>query len=64
MKNSNMLRDVNIKTVENEATQASIKYVNRLLNHPNAIAKNILTSGKYKRIKRKDPLELANFQYV
>lgn len=60
MKNKNMLKDVNIKTAESEAKQVSTNYANRLRNHPNELAQNILISGKYQRIKRKDPLELAN----
>lgn len=62
MKNKNMLKDVNIKTAESEAMQVSTNYANRLRNHPNVLAQKILISGKYQRIKRKDPLELANLQ--
>lgn len=59
VKNKNMLKDVDVKTAEEEAKQASIKYVERLLNHPNPTAKNILNSKKFKRLKRTDPLQLA-----
>lgn len=58
MKNSNMLRDVEIKTVAEEAIQATSNYVNRLRNHPNEYAKTLLSTEKFKRIKRRDPLEL------
>lgn len=60
MKNSNMLKDVEIRTVEKEAQLATTNYIKRLQNHPNVLAKNILANEKCKRIKRRDPLDLAN----
>lgn len=60
IKNTNMLRDVEIRTVAHETKEASTSYLQRLQNHPNTLAKNILVSEKYKRIKRRDPLELAS----
>lgn len=59
VKNKNMLKDMNVKSAEDEAKLASQKYVIRLLNHPNPSARKILDSTNFKRLKRIDTLQLA-----
>lgn len=62
VKNEIILRDTNTLKVAKEAKKYSKKYIKRLANHPNTTAKDILLSNNYARLKRTDPLQLANLQ--
>lgn len=58
-KNSNLHKDLNIPKVVEEARKNSFNYVKKLIEHPNPLARNILSSDGHRRLKRKDTLDLA-----
>lgn len=59
VKNANLHKDLSISTVITVARESCIKYVNKLLVHPNSLAQNLLSSDGHRRLKRKDTLDLA-----
>ncbi len=60
VRNQIILRDSNIETVAQTATHLSNNYIARLSIHPNKTARNILKAKRYVRLKRNDPLNLAD----
>lgn len=58
-KNSNLHKDLNIPKIFDEAREISFKYVKKLIEHPNNLARNILSSDGHRRLKRRDTLDLA-----
>lgn len=60
VRNSIILRDTNTDTVGQVAMKLSDVYKYRLVNHPNKAARKILKAKRYNRLKRNDPLNLAN----
>lgn len=60
VRNTNLHRDLHIETVADTIQQYSRKYQLKLEQHPNALAREILERPRYRRLKKKDPLDLAN----
>lgn len=60
VRNTIMLRDLKIPTVKEEAKNHSIRYIHRLTSHPNTTARQILVAKRFNRLKRADPLSLAD----
>lgn len=52
--------DLHIETVKSEIKNLSAKYKDRLQEHPNALARALLSAPSVKRLKRFDPLDLPN----
>lgn len=53
-------RDLQIPTVKEEIMAVSKNYQQRLADHPNVLAVDILNRQPYRRLKRNDPLDLHN----
>ena len=53
--NSDIQKDTPISTVTKEIRQHSLKYLNKLIDHPNDYAKQLMTTTIPKRLKRHRP---------
>ena len=62
VRNSILLRDLEINNVATEAGNVSAKYKKRLAKHPNKTARQILVAKRYNRLNRLDPLQLDEAQ--
>lgn len=51
-------RDLQTKTIKEEITSWSKKHQNKLRNHPNKLAEELITQRRNNRLKRTDPLDL------
>lgn len=60
VKNSTILRDLNISTVKEEISKISTKYHVRLSNHPNQLVSHLLSANIHRRIKRFQPFDLQS----
>lgn len=60
IRNSNIHRDLGIKTVKETIKSCSLKYQLKLESHPNELARELLRQPKYGRLRRTDPLDLIN----
>jgi len=59
VRNTNIHRDLQIETVADTIKEYSKKYQLKLEQHPNALAREILKRPRYRRLQKKDPLDLA-----
>lgn len=59
IRNENIHRDLNVSTVQEEIMNYSRKYLNKLQNHPNSYARDLLQFRGHQRLRRIDTLSLA-----
>ena len=60
IKNDNIHRVLNVPTVEEEIKTHCRRYVNKLYDHPNALARDLLNFEGHSRIKKKNTLDMIN----
>lgn len=66
IKNENLHRDLQIKTINQEVSDTLDKYSKRMKNHPNLLARNLmkeLPNTTFTRLKRRAPQDL-NLKYI
>ena len=58
VRNSILLRDLQLNSVRNEAVEFCRRYMVRLTDHPNITARRLVTAKRFSRLQRTDPLDL------
>ena len=58
IRNANIHKDLNILTVEEEIKKLCRKYLNKLSEHPNNLARQLLLFGGHDRLRRRDTLSI------
>ncbi|GAB0100932.1 hypothetical protein DMENIID0001_170350 [Sergentomyia squamirostris] len=59
VRNEVIHRDLQINTVSEEIRKASLRYKDRIKEHPNKLATRLLDKPSYRRLKRTDPRGLS-----
>ena len=59
VRNSNIHKDLNIPTIREEIKNSSIKYMKKLSEHPNPLARDLLTFEGHRRLRRMETLDLG-----
>lgn len=60
IRNLNIHADLGVPTVENITREFSLRYKTRLEHHPNKLAQNLVNQPRYKRLKKRDVIDLMN----
>ena len=59
VRNSNIHRDLNIPTIREEIKNSCINYMKKLAEHPNPLARDLLTFEGHRRLRRLETLDLG-----
>lgn len=61
IRNKTIHNDLEIAFVTDVIKNISTRYRSKLQNHPNELARKLLSAQKYQRLQRIDPLDLAEY---
>lgn len=60
IRNDNIHRDLNIPTVQEEVKEYCQRYVSKLRDHPNTLARELLNFGGHSRLRKRNTLDLIH----